>query len=174
MPRPSSPPGAKASTERSSLAREFPPPPARRTKPRQMRSPPPGSIRPYPDDNSTICLSQLHTHDERHPHRTSTRSPPGDTMEHRPSDPDSQLERTGPTPAQRARARKSLREAGATSPQHRNLEATQPEAPFADRAATQCVAGRSAPPPADFGYAEMEASGFEPLTPCLQSRCSTS
>ena len=135
--------------------------------------------RAYPDDNSTICLSQLHTHDERHPSRHATGLPTAprwnnihqiqihrlkEHARHKPQ---------GSVP-------ENCRGKSAPFAWHRNLGTAQPEAPthkrhrMADRATMQCIVGRLSTPPGDFTYGEMEASGFEPLTPCLQSRCSTS
>ena len=74
----------------------------------------------------------------------------------------------------RAAERNRFRKCRHASAQRTRL---QPSSPVTDRAATPCAAGRRSLPSADFPSPhphrkEMETVGFEPTTPCLQSRCS--
>jgi hypothetical protein len=127
VPRPSSPLGAKASTERPSLTPPTQAPkPARRTKPRPTLQNPetrPAQITHLPNQltNHSIFTCQKN-------------NPPG-----------------WPQEAHQAAA----------------LEA---------RNSTQAPkgAGRGSRSVVRQTCADMEATGFEPVTPCLQSRCSTS
>jgi hypothetical protein len=126
VPRPSSPLGAKASTERPCLARHHPPPPARRTKPR-----------PAARDGAADIQAKTHT-------LTLQPIPDSPVKEHPP----------GHRPPQ-----------GGASQNGGYLEA---------RAPGQAGPAQPDPPGQSPGGPGMEAIGFEPTTPCLQSRCSPS
>jgi hypothetical protein len=126
VPRPSSPLGAKASTERPYHARDHTPPPARRTKPR-----------PAARDGAADSQAKTHT-------LTLQPIPDSPVKEHPP----------GHRPRKGAPARTAV----IWKPVH------------------QARPARRSPIPQDKapGGPGMEAIGFEPTTPCLQSRCSPS
>ena len=177
VPRPSSPPGAKASTERSFLARE-PTAAARaqdQTAPDMALATPGPFVQPT-DDNSTYLPQPFtHTmnatpqpHDPKgHARRTNVHQILFTVSKNMPD--------TGPKGPHQETVEGS-RHHIAMAPQPGNRPAEQHllhAPPMTDRAARQCRAGRFSIPPEDFAFGELEASGFEPLTPCLQSRCST-
>ena len=140
VPRPSSPPGAKASTERPYHARE-PSNTARAQDQTAQRVASPARLANRSVGAGTTHASTNFTHisdKPSHPVAPSPR-PLGQTIH--PPDPIHRLKehaRPGPKPRLGNLRGKSR---------------TQPDQPNTLR---------------------MEASGFEPLTPCLQSRCSTS
>ena len=132
-----------------SRSRTHPPPPARRTKPRQMIAhprPPATHVRTAP----ALLLPQptSHTHSDEPSHPT-------------------QSAELGPS-----RQRRTIRP---PNPIHRLKEHAQHQTTKA-RGRKLCEGSRRPPNPTGTQQPQlrMEASGFEPLTPCLQSRCSTS
>jgi len=106
--------------------------------------------------------------------RPPQRTPHAAARPNAPPDPDSPFERTCPFPGHRPERGISLREVSAAcaTPFRKSRPARNTH--LADRAATHASRVAVHPPTGDFAFGEMEASGFEPLTPCLQSRCSTS
>jgi hypothetical protein len=144
VPRPSSPLGAKASTERPYHARE----------PFQHR-PRAGPNRAWPSlttarlavysvgAGTTHASANLHTHSDKpsHPTAAPPEGNPAARADNSSARSDSPSQRT--CPAKASRPRRETCEG--------SREPTQQQSAL-----------------------HMEASGFEPLTPCLQSRCSTS
>ena len=174
VPRPSSPLGAKASTGRPSLARHRPfdrnnpnqpnpPPPARRTKPR-------------PTSKTTKGQARQHRRQPR-----PRQSHYATLQAHNPTQPTYQPFPSSPVKEHAARPSPQGSMAEWRSWKQRHHRTNQ-------RLAAQCTAtahnvgGTPGLPPADCSPGEprtrlargaMEATGFEPTTPCLQSRCST-
>ena len=152
VPRPSSPLGAKASTECPSLTHLLSPPPAHRAKPRpaafvgrQRRNHLPGAVKSCPGR----CASLTHTTD--HLHHVKEHAAPQATR--------LPLEDPGPP------ARNETGFGSIAAPRGAANQA------FIQTALRRTLR-HSAFPRAPAARKEMETVGFEPTTPCLQSRCS--
>ena len=152
VPRPSSPLGAKASTECPSLTHLLSPPPAHRAKPRpaafvgrQRRNHLPGAVKSCPGR----CASLTHTTD--HLHHVKEHARPTHC----------------PTPSRGSRTASAERN---RFWKHRHT--LRHDAPDLHPNRLRRVLRHSAFPRAPAARKEMETVGFEPTTPCLQSRCS--
>ena len=162
VPRPSSPPGAKASTECPSRAHTAEPVRKTRQTPHHAREPathpgspgtrrPPSRVTPH---TKTALLNVT-----RIPSNTSIgtrRAPPGQTgRTPRP--------RSAPEPMQLPTNTRPVPPGGGTGRSQSSATTTPPGTHTG-------IAGRAT----EAGETGMETIGIEPMTPCLQSRCSPS
>ncbi len=141
VPRPSSPPGAKASTERPSHARHST-----------------STARAQDQTAQGVTTPHARLHTRRHRHHTTHASANFTHISDKSSHPTA--------PPSRAAAR-------ADNPSARSDSSSQRTSPTRSQSRGRKSCEGQAPNPAT-KHRRMEASGFEPLTPCLQSRCSTS
>ena len=159
VPRPSSPLGAKASTERSYRAQYIPPMPARRTKPHDTFTSLPNS------------LAQPHSFTTCSRHRLSSSKPLARLVRDK-ADP---VTNQSDSPVKHHTARQQI-------PEHRSKDHQPDGKPVVQQHTIQRGTSLRTLNPPDLSSSEpglpgtkyqMETVGIEPTAPCLQSRCST-